>query len=79
MVDAVTRERVQVIGEPLDGAHIIVAEEQLPAVERALTDARVKYWVSDEAFSLDDEPPVVFVEFSRKTDKAALQRVLDGI
>jgi hypothetical protein len=79
MIDFITKQRITVEGVPLDGAHIIVPQEQWPSVSEALTRAGVKYWVGGDPIVVNDEPPVIFVVLSRSADGAQVQQILDSL
>jgi len=79
MIDSITKERIVVYTEGTGGPYIMVANDQLNSVVEALRQHRVAYWVDDDAISLDGDPAVAVVNFSRGTDVSAAQRILDAI
>jgi hypothetical protein len=79
MIDAITNERIEVNGQALTGSNIVVPVAQLDLVTAALARHNVKFWVRDQRITIDDDPPVAIVSFSRTSDTAAIQTLLDTL
>jgi hypothetical protein len=79
MIDAITRERIVIHKEGSGGPYLMVADEQLEEVTKALGAEKISHWVDEDVISLDGEPAVAIVNFGRTVDVAAVQRILDAI
>jgi hypothetical protein len=55
----------------------MVTLAQLDAVLAVLDRHQVRYWVDADAISLDHEPALTVINFSRTGDAAQIQAILD--
>ena len=69
---------IRVSADGTAGPYIMVPVTELDAVRRVLDANRVRYWVDDDAISLDGAPEIVVVNFGRGTDPTAVQSMLDA-
>lgn len=79
MIDAATRQPLQVIDGGQAGPYLVIRIDQLDPVLAALDEASVDYWVDEEAVSVDGDPEVTFVNFSEDTNRQSLQHLLDRL
>jgi hypothetical protein len=79
MIDAITKERIEVHTEGTAGPYLMVAHAQLAEVVDALKAGRVPHWVDEDAISVDGEPAVAVVNLGRSVDAAQVQRLLDQL
>jgi hypothetical protein len=77
MKDSTTKKpiRVSAYGDAVPFVEVTVS--QLPEVQALLDKHHVRYWVDEDAISLNGEPEVTVINLSRGTDPAAVQRILD--
>lgn len=79
MTDATSQKPLTIFVGEGGYAHLIVPATQLEQV-KALFDANnVLCWADEELLSVDDEPEVGFISFSRKADLGFAQRLLDSL
>jgi hypothetical protein len=78
MIDTTTDKPLCVSTDGDAGPYIMVPVPQLERV-RALLDAnKVRYWVDEEAISLDGKPEVAVINLGRESDPKRIQRLLDS-
>lgn len=78
MIDAATKKPLRVSTDGTAGPYIMVPVSQLDEVRRVLGDRGVRYWVEENAISLNGAPEVAVVNLGRGGDAAAAQALLDG-
>jgi hypothetical protein len=79
MIDSITHKPLTIEAEEAAHPLLVVPFEQLPQVEALLKGHGVRYWVDDEALSIDGGPEITWITFSRGSDPAVLQRLLDSV
>jgi hypothetical protein len=52
---------------------------QLDEVRRLLDSHHVRYWVEEDAISLDGAPETIIVNLGREVDAKAVQALLDSV
>jgi len=78
MTDAMTNKPLRVSTEGTAGPYISLPFSQLEEVRRLLDSRQIRYWVGENAISLDGAPEVVVINLGRGGDAAAVQSVLDS-
>jgi hypothetical protein len=78
MTDSSTKKPLRVSDGGTAGPYITVPVSQLAEVRRLLDANKVRYWVDEDAISLDGEPEATVINFGRDCDRAAVQRILDA-
>jgi len=59
------------------GPFMMLPLSQLEEVTQLFEDQGIRYWVEEDAISLDGGPEIVVINFGRHGDAEAVQRVLD--
>ncbi len=77
--DSSTKKPLQVSDHGTAGPYLWVPVSQLAEVQRLLDAHGVKYWVEEDAISLDDEPEETIIDFGPGADGEAVQRILDAL
>jgi hypothetical protein len=78
MIDATTHKPLTVLAGGEAGPYIMVPVQQLDAIRRLLDAHDVRYWVDEQAISINGKPYVTVINLARQTDGSAVQRLLDG-
>jgi hypothetical protein len=78
MIDATTDRRLTVSSGGKAGPYIMLPLSQLDTVTRLLDAHKVRYWVDEEALSIDGGPEIIVINLARHTDPAAIQQLLDS-
>jgi hypothetical protein len=79
MMHVFTKERLKVPPHGIGPSTIIVPFERVDEL-RALFDAhKIRYEVDEEFIREAGDPDVTFITFSRRTDPAEVQELLDSI
>jgi hypothetical protein len=79
MTDATTHQPLQVSTDGTAGPYIIVPVSQLDEVKRLLDAKRIRYWVDENAISLNGTPEITVINLGRESDASAVQTILDGV
>jgi hypothetical protein len=78
MTDAMTLKALRVSTEGTAGPYIMLPFSQLDEVRRLLDGRGIRYWVEENAISMDGGPETVVVNLGREGNAMAVQAVLDG-
>lgn len=78
MKDSSTKKPIRVSTDGDAGPYVMVPVSQLAEVRALLDKHHVRYWVDEDAISLDGEPEVTVINLSRGTNPVAVQRILDN-
>jgi len=79
MVDMITHKQMTVHNEGEAGPYIMVAVDQLEPIRTLLNEHRIRYWVDEDAISLDGKPEVTVINFGSSIDAGRLQQILDQV
>ena len=79
MTDTTTKKRFRVSGDGMAGPYLMVPVLQLKEVQRLLDDHQFRYWVDENAISLDGQPAVAVINFGRSTEGKKVQAILDTV
>jgi hypothetical protein len=79
MVDKMVNERLRVLTAEDAGPYLVVPVEQLPQIQTLLDANAVRYWADEFAIALEGGKEVIFLNFSRQTDPAFVQQLLDSV
>jgi len=79
MTDAATQKALRVSTDGTAGPYIMLPFSQLDEVRRLLNGRGIRYWVEENAISINGGPEIVVINFGREGDAAAVQAVLDGV
>lgn len=79
MTDTKTKKVLRVSTDGTAGPYIMVPVSQLEEVRRLLEVRGVRYWVEENAISLDGAPEVAVINLGRGGDADAVQAVLDSV
>jgi hypothetical protein len=79
MIDTRTRRPLRVQTSAGAGAFIMLRLDQVARVSPLLDANEVKYWIDDEAISIDGRPAVTVINLSRNQDPEFVQRLLDSL
>lgn len=77
MIDTSTGDRLVVSTAPDAGPYIDLPYSQVEAVCYRLDRAGIPYWVDEWVISIDGEPEITTINFSRYVDAARIQAALD--
>ena len=78
MKDQTTNKPLRVSGDGNAGPYLMVPVGQLKEVRGLLESHQIRYWVDENAISLDGRPAVAVVNFGRGTEGRKVQAILDG-
>jgi hypothetical protein len=79
MTDATTQQPLRVSTDGTAGPYILVPLSQLNEVKRLLDDQRIRYWVEENAISLDGAPYIAVINLGREGAVDAVQTILDSV
>jgi hypothetical protein len=79
MTDTTTHKPLYVSTDGDAGPYIMAPVAQLDTVRSVLDANKVRYWVDEEAISLDGKPEVAVINLGHQSDPATIQRFLDSI
>lgn len=79
MIDTTTRQPLYVSTDGDAGPYIMVPVAQLERVKTLLDTHKVRYWVDEEAVSLDGKPEVAVINLRQGSKPATIQSLLDSI
>ena len=79
MIDTTTRQPLSVSTDGGAGPYIMVPVTQLDKVRSLLDANKVRFWVDEEAISLDGKPEVAVINLGHGTNAAMVQSLLDSI
>lgn len=79
MIDVLTKKRLKVPPHGIGPSGIIVPEERLDEIRAVLDANKIRYEVDEEFIREEGHPDVTFITFSRRTDPAEVQKLLDSI
>lgn len=79
MIDAMTRKPLYVSTDGTAGPYIMVPLSQLADVRRILDKDGIRYWVEENAISLDGAPETTVVNLGRGADVKAIQAAIDQV
>jgi hypothetical protein len=79
MIDTTNHRPLHVSAYGGAAPYIIVPMTQLDQVKAVLDANAVRYWVDDEALSVDGKPWRTFVNLGQETSPAFVQGLLDSI
>jgi hypothetical protein len=77
MIDTSTGERLVVSTVGYAEPFIELPLSQVDEVRKRLDQAGIPYWVDSMAISIDGEPPMTVINFSRYVDAGLIQAALD--
>ena len=79
MTDATTNKPLRVATDGTAPPYIMVPVIQLDEIQRLLVSRGIRYWVEEEAISLDGSPEGTVINLERGADAIAVQAVLDSV
>lgn len=79
MVDMITHQEMTVYTEGNAGPYIMVAVDQLVSVRALLDEHQIRYWVDEDAISLDGKPEVTVMNLGTDTNVKQVQQILDQV
>lgn len=79
MIDAATKRPLHVSIDGTAGPYIMVPVSQLTEVQQLLDGHEIRYWVEEEAISLNGAPEVAVIDLGHGADARIVQAVLDSI
>ncbi|MDB5351648.1 MAG: hypothetical protein JWN86_2895 [Planctomycetota bacterium] len=78
MTDVSTHRPLLVSTDGGAGPYIMLPVDQLPHVQTLLDENRIRYWVDEDAISLNGKPAITVINLGRMGDAQSVQRLLDG-
>jgi hypothetical protein len=79
MTDASTQQRLRVSNDGTSGPYIMVPVSQIEDIKTVLNHNRVRYWVDENAISLNGTPEIAVINLGRGADAAGVQYILDSV
>jgi hypothetical protein len=79
MTDAATKKPLRVATDGTAGPYIMLPVSQLDEVRRLLDSRRIRYWVEENAISLNGAPEIAVINLGRGGDAVAVQAILDSV
>jgi hypothetical protein len=79
MNDATTQQPLRVSTEGTAGPYIMVPVSQLDELKELLDIKHIRYWLDENAISLDGSPEIATINLGRGADAAVIQAILDSI
>lgn len=77
MIDQCTNKLLHVSTDGDTGPYIMVPVKQIDDVLALLDAHDIRYWVDEDAISLDGKPEVTVVNLGRGSDAKVVQKILD--
>lgn len=77
--DATTEKPLRVSSDGTAGPYIMVPVSQLDEVKRLLETQSVRYWIDENAISLNGTPEIAIINLGRDADARAVQNILDSV
>ncbi|MCE9533030.1 MAG: hypothetical protein K8T89_18180 [Planctomycetes bacterium] len=77
MTNVMTKNPLRVSNDNKTWPYLSLPVSQLDDVRRLLDRDGIRYTVSPNFLSFDDEPPVTIIRFGRDSDGVAIQAILD--
>jgi hypothetical protein len=78
MTDTTTKKPLRVSSDGTAGPYLMVPVSQLEDVQRLLDSHRIRYWVGENAISLNGAPEIAVINLGRGGDAAVVQAILDS-
>lgn len=79
MIDVTSRKPLRVSTDGTAGPYVMVPVSQLDEVRRLLDSNGIRYWVQEDAISLNGAPFVAVVNLGTGTDPGVVQAALDSV
>jgi hypothetical protein len=79
MIDTKTDKPLSVSTDGGAGPYIVAPVAQLERVRILLDKNKVRYWVDEEAISLDGKPEIAVINLGQGSDPERIQDLLDSI
>ncbi len=79
MTDKTTNKYLRVSGDGTAGPYLMVPVVQLDEVRSLLDRHHIRYWVDENAISLNGQPAVAVINFGRTTEGKQIQAILDSV
>jgi hypothetical protein len=79
MTDAMTRKPLRVSTDGTAGPYLMLPVSQLDEVRQLLDDRGIRYWVEEDAISLDGGPETTVINLDHAADVEAIQAILDTV
>jgi hypothetical protein len=79
MIDVTTKKPLRVTPDESAGPYIRLSLAQVDAIRRLFDSHGVRYWVSENAISLNNGPYMTIVNLGRGGDADAVQTLLDTV
>jgi hypothetical protein len=79
MIDAMTRKPLRVSTDGTAGPYLMLPVSQLDEVRELLDDHSIRYWVEEDAISLDGAPETAVINLGHAADVEAIQAILDTV
>ena len=79
MIDTTSHKQLSVSTDGDAGPYIMAPVTQLERIRTLLDANKVRYWVDEEAISLDGKPEVAVINLGHRSDPERIQRLLDSI
>jgi hypothetical protein len=79
MIDTTTKKPLRVLTDGTAGPYIMVPLDQLEEVKHALDNHSIRYWVEENAISLNKAPFIAVIDLGRNGDTKAVQAILDKV
>ncbi len=79
MIDVTTKEPLQVSTDGTAGPYISVPLIQLEQIQRLLDSHGIRYYVQENAISLDGGPMIADIDLGRGADADHVQSLLDSV
>ena len=79
MTDLTTQKPLQVSTDGAAGPYIMVPLSQLGDVRWILDSNNIRYWVDEEAISVDNNPFIATINLGRAGDAGTVQAILDKL
>jgi hypothetical protein len=78
MIDVSTNKPLVVSTDGDTGPYIIVPVQQVDDIRKLLDADRVRYWVDENAISLNGKPELTIINLGRGAQVSHIQRILDN-
>ena len=78
MIDTITQKPLSVSTGINAGPYLMVPVKQLNQVRTLFDTNNIRYWVDEQAISLDGKPEITFVNCHRDTNPDRVQQLLDS-
>jgi len=77
MTNMSTQEPVRVLTGGTAGPYMMIPVDQLESIQQTLTQNGIRFWMDDNALSINGSPYIALINLGREANAIAIQAILD--